>query len=203
MNSKLRSFLLILFLGLFAWQAEAQIIKTVGATGADFTSLRQAMAAVNGNIGGEYVGAIELQIVDNTIEPSDGVISPELVGINVSTVWTSLKIYPTVKGKTISGDFSGALISLNGANNVTIDGRINQLGTTRALTIINTGGTNLAIASTISLKMDASNNTVKYCTIKGSSTNLYGGTISFGSTSAIGGNNNNIISNNLITMPMG
>ena len=199
MNSTLRTFSMILFLGLFTWQAEAQVVKTVGATGADFTSLRQAMAAINANTDGAYVGAIELQIIDNTIEPSDGVISPDLVGINVSTVWTSLKIYPTVSGKTISGDFSGALISLNGANNVTIDGRRNQIGTTRALTIINTGGTNPAIASTITMKMDACNNTVKYCTIKGSSTNLYGGTITLGSTSAIGGNNNNTISNNLIT----
>lgn len=199
MNSRLLSFLMILIVGLFVCTAEAQVIKTVGATGADFTSLRQAMAAVNANTGGEFIGAIELQIVDNTIEPSDGVVSSGLVSIPVSTVWTSLKIYPTVKGKTISGDFSGALISLEGANNVTIDGRVNQIGSTRALTIINTGGSNQAVASTISFRMDATNNTVKYCTIKGACTNLYGGIITFGSTTALGGNNNNTISNNLIT----
>ena len=199
MNSKLRFLTFILLIGIFTWQAKAQVVKTVGATGADFTSLRQAMAAINSNIGGEYVGAIELQIIDNIIEPTEGAISPGLVTISSSTVWTSLKIYPTVSGKTISGDYSGALISIEGANNVTIDGRKNQIGTTRALTIINTGGTNLALASTISFKMDASNNTVKYCTIKGSGTNSNGGTISFGSTTALGGNNNNTISNNLIT----
>ena len=199
MNSKLHSISIILLLSLCIWQAKAQVVKTVDTTGADFTSLRQAMAAINANTGGEYVGAIELQIIDNTVEPTDGVISPGLVTISASTVWTSLKIYPTVSGKTISGDFSGALISIEGANNVTIDGRKNQIGTTRALTIINTGGTNLALASTISFKMDASNNTVKYCTIKGSGTNPNGGTISFGSTTALGGNNNNTISNNLIT----
>ncbi len=200
MNSKLLSLSLVLLLGLFTWSSEAQVVKTVGTTGADFTSLRQAMAAINANTDGLYIGAIELQIIDNTIEPSDGVISSDLVGITgKDAVWTSLKIYPTVKGKTISGDFSGSLISLVGANNVTIDGRVNQIGTTRALTIINTGGTNPAIASTITMKLDASNNTIKYCTIKGSGTNIFGGTITLGSTSAIGGNNNNTISNNLIT----
>ena len=55
------------------------------------------------------------------------------------------------------------------------------------------------IEGSLLIKMDASNNTVKYCTIKGSGTNPSGGTISFGSTTALGGNNNNTISNNLIT----
>lgn len=200
MNLKLRCILMTLLMGFIVWQAEAQVIKTVGATpAANFTSLRQAMAAINANVDGEFIGAIELQIIENTIEPSEDVITPGLITIGPSTVWTSLKIYPTVKGKTITGDFSGALISLEGASNITIDGRVNQIGTTRALTIVNTGGTNLALASTISFKLDATNNTVKYCTIKGSGTSAYGGTVLFGSTSAIGGNNNNTISNNLIT----
>jgi len=41
-------------------------------------------------------------------------------------------------GLTISGSVNAQLIGLNGANNVTIDGRVNATGTTKDLTITNT-----------------------------------------------------------------
>lgn len=41
---------------------------------------------------------------------------------------TSILIYPVGTGYTISGNAAGALIELNGADNVTIDGSVNQAG---------------------------------------------------------------------------
>ena len=113
--------------------------------------------------------------------------------------YTSVTIYPTVTGKTIGGDLNSALVALNGANNVTIDGRLHNTdgslnGSTCDLTISNTGLT-MGSASTINFLGGASNNTVEYCTLKGSSNVDYQATILFGSN----GNSNNTIDHNLFT----
>jgi hypothetical protein len=49
--------------------------------------------------------------------------------------FSSLTIYPTVANLVISGFYQEALIELNGADNVTFDGRVNKTGTTRSLTV--------------------------------------------------------------------
>ena len=193
MNSKKLFLSMTLFMCLFAWTAKAGVTKTVGTTGADFPTLFDAIAAVNSNADGiSYSGAVELQIIDNTIEPA-------LIAITASTVRTSLLIYPTVGGKSISGDLSSFMIILDGATNVTFDGRVNHIGATRNLTIVNTGGTDLTKAGTVLFKTDASKNCIKYCTIKGSGTGIWIGTISFTSNTTGLGNNANKISNNIIT----
>ncbi|MEI6753267.1 MAG: right-handed parallel beta-helix repeat-containing protein [Paludibacter sp.] len=113
--------------------------------------------------------------------------------------YTTVNIYPTVTGKTIGGDINSPLITLYGANNVIIDGRLHNAdgslnGSTRDLTISNTGNT-MGSANTIKFDAGASNNTVKYCTLKGSSNVDYMATINFASN----GNSNNVIDHNLIT----
>lgn len=113
--------------------------------------------------------------------------------------YTSLKIYPTVTGKTITGSNAKALIMLNGANNVTFDGRLNQAGTERDLTVLNT-----SVGSgpmTIQLIGNASNNTFKYCKIKGlgQSTSSAMFTLSNPLTSSATGCANNTISNNIFS----
>jgi hypothetical protein len=197
-------FLALLFLvGQFYFQASA-IIKTVGTTGADYATLKLAFDAVNA---GTITGAVDLQITDNTTEPSaTGAVLYQsgYTGAGGLSNYTAVKIYPTVTNKTITGAVSGALISLNGATNVTFDGRLhdasgNLTGADRNLSIINimvAGG-----SMTIQFKTNASNNAVKYCKIKGAGNSSTLAIITFSNptTASATGCANNTISNNLFT----
>lgn len=170
----------------------SQVTKTVGATGADYATLKAAFDAVNS---GTLTGAITLQVIDNTTETVSAVLNASGTG---SASYTTVIIYPTVTGKTISGAISGALIDLNGADNVVIDGRLNQTGT-KNLTILNTSTDLIAGTSTIRFINDASSNTIKYSYIKGSTLDATGGIINFSTTTATTGNDSNTIDNNNIT----
>ncbi|MEI6060779.1 MAG: T9SS type A sorting domain-containing protein, partial [Bacteroidota bacterium] len=111
--------------------------------------------------------------------------------------WTSLTLYPTTPGITISGSVAGPLINLNGADNVTIDGRVGAAGSSNDLIISNTNtGTS---ASTIQFINTAESNTVKYCFIKGAATSATKGIILFSTATALRGNNSNTIDHNYIT----
>jgi len=116
-----------------------------------------------------------------------------------SIEFNQLAIYPTAASKSISGT-ALSLISIVGRNNVTFDGRVNRTGTptvghTDNLTIATTGASNYLIA----LNSNCQNNTIQYCTLKGSATTAQG-IIQFGSaTSIANGNGLNVIDRNLIT----
>ncbi|MBK7627191.1 MAG: T9SS type A sorting domain-containing protein [Bacteroidales bacterium] len=166
--------------------------KTVGTNGADYPTLLDAFFDINSGI---LTGVITLQIIDNTSEYAPAELFES--GYGGSQGYTSVTIYPTSSGLSITGDFDAPLIILNGATNVTIDGRVNGVGSAIDLVItnINTGTS----ASTIQFINDASTNIIRYSTIMGSSTNTAGGVIFF-STSGIGtGNDGNTIGLNNIT----
>jgi len=119
--------------------------------------------------------------------------------------FTSVKIYPIVTTKTISGGIGGkSLIVLSGVNNVTFDGRLYNssgvlTGSTRDLTITNTQSQSGSM--TVQFRHNASNNTVNFCKIKGSGTSTSVGIITLNNpaTSSATGNYNNIISNNIFS----
>lgn len=97
---------------------------------------------------------------------------------------------------SISGNFhSTPIINLNSADNVNIDGRVNQMGSTVSLPNSNlTTLSNVGI-STIRFINDDTNKTVRYYYLKGSSKNGTGD-IAFFSTTSVTGNCNSIIENN-------
>ncbi len=166
-----------------------------GDPGADFTSLEEAFSLINNS--GTDIGVVHLQIAGSTIETSTAILYESGYG---GSYYTSVLIYPTSSGLSISGNINGPLIQLNSAANVTFDGRVNQAGAAD-LTITNTStGTT---ASTILFTESANNNVVQYCIIKGAGTGTSYGTIFF-STSAVGtGNDDNTITNNFITASAG
>jgi gliding motility-associated-like protein len=174
----------------------AQTTKTIGTSGADYPTLKAAFDAVNA---GTISGAITLQVIDNTTETVSAVLNASGTG---TASYTSILIYPTVTGKTISGSLSSPLIDLNGADNVTIDGRLNQTGV-KDLTLSNTSTASTAGTSTIRLINDATANTLKYLNIKGSSMDTAGGIINFSTTIGTTGNDINTIDNNAITNALG
>ncbi|MEI6751657.1 MAG: hypothetical protein WCK78_00680 [Paludibacter sp.] len=184
------SFLFIAF-GLFA-----NVTKTVGNSDADYTTLKAAFDAINA---GTLSGDVTLQIVNNTTETTSAILYQSgYTGSGGTSSYSSVNIYPTTTGLTIQGNLATPLIDLNGADNVTIDGRVNASGSTRDLIITNTSTSSTAGTSTIRFVNDASSNTVKYCNIKGSETVATSGIV-FLSTAATTGNNNNTIDNNNIT----
>ena len=163
-----------------------------GTLQGEYTSIKAAFDAINL---GTHTGAIDIQLKASTIETASAVLYQSGYG-GVSS-YTSVNIYPTVSGLSISGNLASPLIDLSGADNVTIDGRVNATGTTSDLIITNTSAT--AGASTIRIINDASTNVVNYCTIEGSSTSATSGVILFSTTTGTVGNINNTIDNNNIT----
>jgi hypothetical protein len=190
---KKRIYLLIILL-FFAGFAQAQTTKTVGGAGADYSTLKLAFDAI---YAGTIQGQIILQITGNTTETASAVLNASGTG---SANYTSVLIYPTVTGKTIGGNLAAPLIDLNGADNVTFDGRLNQSGAAD-LIITNTSVSSTAGTSTIRFINSAENNIVKYCTLKGSATttSITGGVIFFSTANAGNGNDGNSVEYNEIT----
>jgi len=157
------------------------------ADGTSYTSLKAAFDALN-LVSDQSGKNVLVKIVGSTVETATAVLN------SPTTNWTSLTIYPTATGALISGNVTSPLIDLDGADNVTIDGRVNATGSTVNLTIsnTNTGG------SAIRFREGATGNRVQYANLKGSNNADAGGVILFNAATAVG-NNNNVIDNNNIT----
>ena len=180
-----------------AWEYNANPPITVNATSgtstAYYSTVKAAFDAINA---GTHQGAITVLINQNTTETAAAVLNAS----STPSSYTSVNIYPTSSGLSISGDLATPLIDLNGADNVTIDGRVNATGTAKDLVITNTSTSTADGVSTIRFINDACSNTVKYCVIKGSAYTFTGSGILFFSTAGSNnGNDNNLIDHNDIT----
>ena len=146
--------------------------KTVGV-GGDYATLTAAVADLNSK---ELCGSLTLKLTDATY-PSETI--PIVINANSgSSAANTVTIKPNTGVTTlITGSGNPCIITLNGADYVTIDGS-NAGGTDKSLTIANTYTT--ALSAVILLANNgtgATNNTIKNCIIKGSSktvTNAYG-----------------------------
>ena len=166
-------------------------VTVSGSTGADgnYPSLTQAGGAFAAiNAAGSQAGNNIVVTILADVLTEDGTNSLNNGG------WTTLKINP-VGARTDSGSVAGALINLNGASNVTIDG-LNASGNSLTISNTDTGAT----TSTIRLINGATSDTITNCSVLGSSTGAVAaasGTILI-STSTGGANSGNTISNNNI-----
>jgi len=165
-------------------------VYVAGTYTACYGTLKAAFDAINA---GTHSGAITLKLTESTTETAPAVLNASLSG---SANYSSVNIYPATTGLSISGNLAFPLIDLNGSDNVTIDGRVNGAGSTKDLIINNTSTSGNGGTSTIRLYNGANNNTIKYCSIKGSSTDGSGGIIFLSATAA---NTGNLIDNNNIT----
>jgi hypothetical protein len=168
---------------------------TFAGAGIQYGSLTNsggAFEAINAAAAG--TGAITiLQTGDSTAEL--GTFS-----LNNGTNWTSIVLNPQ-GARTISGAPAAGtpMINFAGADNVTFNG-LNTGG--NSLTISNTTVAATSGTSTIRFETDATNNTITNCSVLGSSTmavGTNGGNIWFGAGSSVTGNDNNTISNCLIS----
>lgn len=180
--------LAVLLVGVLTFSLQAQILVS-GATAANgtYTSLTKvggAFAAINASA---QTGNNILITVTANSTTEDGTNS-----LNAND-WATLTIRPNGT-REVSGTVDAPLLNLDGADNVTIDGRVSGVGTTKSLTIANySAGTS---ATTIRYINSAENNTIKYSTLKGSGTSISNTAVVFYYTATAGnGNDNNIIDN--------
>ncbi len=169
-----------------------EVDATIGTSIAYYPTLKAAFDQVNS---GTHRGNITIKIKHSTTETASAVLNASGTG---SSNYSSVNIYPTETGLSISGNLATPLIELNGADYVIIDGRVNATGSTKNLIINNTSVSATSGTSTIRFLNDATTNTVKNCTIKGSGASAEG-VILFSTTTGSSGNDANTIDNNNIT----
>jgi len=191
MKNILRQWVILTALVIISYHTTSQTIRTVGS-GGNYATLQAAFDAINA---GTITGEIELQIISNTTETSTTEATAPTLNANGSgsANYTSVAIYPTgAGGFTIATADFYQLIILNGADNVTIDGRVNRTGTTIALTLEHQHTTSNR-ARTIEFRNSAENNTIRYSNIRSSLRASASGVIHFAGTDEANGNNNNVI----------
>lgn len=197
--------LVVMLILAFSFKAQSQIsvTATAGTTGpTSYTTLKGAFDAINA---GTHQGAITISVTGNTTETATA-------SLNTSaspSSYTSVLIKPTTTA-TISGNLNAAaVIKLNGADYVTIDGSIATGGSTRDLTISNTGASAAADNTTgiwlsaVSSTDAATNNTIKNCNVNCTNRIVaYAAIFSGGATitsAASGSNNTNTYTNNALS----
>ena len=168
---------------IFNLNLQGQVSVTSSGTPAVYATLKDAFDAINA---GTQFGIVNISITASTLELSPAVLNAS----SGSSNYSSITILPTA-AVTISGNINGPLITLNGAQNVTFDGRVGGVGRTRSLTIQNTSALNAATISTIQFTNGASNNTLRYLNIQGSGTGQIPGAQSFFTYFCSLGNSNN------------
>ncbi len=110
-----------------------------------------------------------------------------------SSVTNTITIRPATGATNLSitsGNSTGT-INLNGATYIIFDGRPGGSGTTKQLSLVNTSTSGY----TVQFINDATNNTIKYCNIKGVNTSTSEGVVLFSTTTGTSGNDNNSIDN--------
>jgi len=163
-----------------SWSANAQVTVS-GATAGNgsYATLAAAFGAINAGTQGAS---------DNIVVQLSAGTSESTTASLAAGNWSSLTIFPTSAAVSVTGNIAGALISLNGADRVTIDGRLNQSGTP-ALTLTNTA---TGSSQVVKLSNDASLNRIQYCTLKGANSVADNGIITVGAGSSTGNDNNTI-----------
>lgn len=159
--------------------------KTVGS-GGDYPSLSGAgglFAAINSGL---LTGNLIVQLTSDVTEDGSVALNPWL---EEGAGGYTLTLQPdSATMRTISGNVNAALITLNGADGLTIDGSFGGSGRYLTFRNLNTGTS----ASTLLFINDASSNTVRNCVVEGASTSPTLGVIGF-STGPVTGNDNNLI----------
>lgn len=141
-----------------------------GTPTGSFATINDAFVAINA---GTHTGSIVISVNGNTTEPATPVaLAASGQG---TTLYTDVLIKPTVVATIAGATTAGsAVINLDGADFVTIDGSIAVGGTTRDLTIQNTALNTVLNTAAIrligrtTLGLGATDNTIKNCNIIGS-----------------------------------
>lgn len=160
---------------------KATTTYTVGASGT-YTTIASAYAACTGAT--EYVLEIRSDYTTESLPITLGALTNKSASNTVT-----IRPATGLSGLTITTGTASHVFKFNGADYVIIDGRLGGAGT-GDFTLENTQ--TAAGKYAIEFTSDATYNTIKYCTVKGSNSTTTNGLIYFGTASA-GGNDNNSI----------
>ena len=161
--------------------------RSVGPTG-DYATLTAAIADVQ-NLG--LAGAMILEL--QTTYSGAGETLPITIGaLPGSSAANTLTIRPATGsvGLVINGSNATAILDLNGADYVIIDGRPGGTGDSRQLALQNTSTS----GATVRFINDATNNTIRNVNLEGVVTSTTSGVVLFSTTTGTTGNDDNTIS---------
>ena len=196
---ELNLFFGVLFmLAMFASQSANAQFTVSGSNGADGTSYTSLTAASSGVFAKINTSSQSGKDIVITVTGSSTTETGATALTGAAGMWTSLKIYTSGTYTVSTASTTTPLIDLNGAKNITIDGRVGQTGSTIALTLTHSDNTSNS-SSTIRFINDASNNTIQYCKITGACPSSGAGVILFSTTTGTTGNDNNTVDNCEIT----
>lgn len=158
-----------------------------------YPTLKAAFDAINA---GTHQAAITISVTGNTAEAASAVLNNSGAG---AASYTSVSISPSGGPQVITGSIVGAVIKLNGADNVTIDGRI--AGSGRNLTVSNTSTATATAAiwlASVAAGNGCTNNVIRNLEIAAGATSNLNANSTFGvimggttiSTAATDGNDN-------------
>lgn len=149
-------YLLLLFVIVsFIGRAQVSVTATAGTTGpTPYTTLKGAFDAINA---GTHQGAINISLSAGTTETATAALNAS----GGTASYTSVNITATTP-VTVTGSFTGAIIKLNGADNVTIDGRIGGTGRNITVSSTSTAAASAAIwLSSTGAGAGCTNNTIR------------------------------------------
>ncbi|MDZ4403704.1 cadherin-like beta sandwich domain-containing protein [Prosthecobacter sp.] len=160
--------------------------KTIGPTG-DYATISAAISAIQA-VG--LSGALTLELQAAYVSTAE---TFPLVFTNLGTAaGNTITLRPELgaTGLSISSaNTTAATVDLNGATFLTIDGRPGGMGTVSQLSISNTSTSGRALR----FINEASNNTVRYTTLRGVNTSGTSGVVVFSTTTGANGNDNNTL----------
>lgn len=145
-----------------AFQLSGTYLVGAGQTYTSLTNTGGFFQYVNNNV---VAGDVVVLVTSNLNESGTVALNQtsEFGGSNFK-----ISIQPSAPSvRTISGNYAGGLIRLNGADRVSIDGRFNNTGTGNYLTIVNsaTSGVTAGVQlSSLGNGLGATNNTIRNCT---------------------------------------
>jgi hypothetical protein len=185
----------------FTYEANVEVYKA-GILQTAYGNIKNAFDAINA---GTHTGDLVIKINGSQVLTSTATLNANGMASGTTVAnYGNITIYPTKTGLTISGTIDGSLISLNGADKLTIDGRVNGIGSNADLSFENLSSS--INTNAISFAEDATNNTIKYCYLKAKA-NRTNGIINFASSSSanylIGNSNNTIDHNNFTQLTAG
>lgn len=139
--------------------SQVTVTATGGVPTATYTTLKGSFDAVNNGL---HSGIINIIINSSTTETA----TCSLNAVGGLTNYSRITIRPGA-ACTVTGNIAGPLIHLNGADSVTIDGRINGAGNTRSLTLQNTYNGNMGFAYVVLVSGGANKNKLQYLICEG------------------------------------
>ena len=136
-----------------------KVTSTLGTTSATYSTLKAVFDKINN---GTHKGEIIIVVQASSVETATSALYASGYG---KANYTSVRIYPSAIGLSISGNISDkGLIYLDGADKVSINGSLNGNGNTAELCFVNTSG------PIYSFNNGASNNSIRYAKLQAAGT---------------------------------